>query len=113
MSTDMDAIIFQFFVHLLTQLPVFVVFCAGLRMAWYQRASQPEVARLTSWALSILLANAVGMTAVSMALSQYGPTHGWSGSGIQTAFTLLGVVRHLIEAGAFVFLLRAIFHGPA
>jgi len=109
----MDAVIFQFFVHLLTQLPVFVVFCVGLRMAWYQRASQPEVARLTSWALNILLVNAVGMTGLSMALSRYGLARGWSGSAIQTAFTLLSVVRYLIEAGAFVFLLRAIFHGPA
>lgn len=109
----MDTVIFRFFMTLLTQLPVFVVFCVGLRMAWYQRASQPEVARLTSWALSILFVNAVGMTGVSMAFSHYGLARSWSGSDLQTAFTLLSVVRHLIEAGAFVCLLRAIFHGSA
>ena len=109
----MDAVIFQFFVTLLTQLPVFVVFGVGLRMAWCQRASQPEVARLTSLALSLLLVNAVGMTGVSIALPRYGLARGWGGSDLQTAFTILGVVWHLLEAVAFVCLLRAIFHGPA
>ena len=109
----MDAAIFRFFVTLLTQLPVLVVFCVGLRMAWSKRASQPEVARLTSLALSIFLVNAVGMTGVFIALSQYGLARGWSGGNLQTAFSILGVVRHLLDAVAFVVLLRAIFYGPA
>jgi hypothetical protein len=107
----MDAVLSRFFVSLLTQLPVFVVFCVGLRMAWQQRASQPTVARLTSLAFGILLVNAVGMTGVSMWLPPYGLARGWGGSGLQTAFTMLSVVRHLIEAVAFTFLLRAIFSG--
>ena len=113
MGIGMDVIFFQFLVQLLTQLPVFVVFCVGWRMAWRQRASRPQVARLTSWALSILLVNAIAMTGVSMALSRYGLASGWGGRNLQTAFTLLGVVRHLIEAVAFVCLLRAIFPDSA
>lgn len=109
----MDTALSPFCVSLVTQLPVFVVFCVGINMAWRRRASQPRVARLTYLALGILFVTAVGMTGVYIWLPRYGLAQGWGATALQTTFTMVGVVRHVLEAMAFALLLRAIFASPA
>ena len=109
----MDAFLGQFFVRLFTQLPMFVVFGVGMRMAWRRWTSQPQAARLTCIAIGILFVMTVGMTGVYLWLPHYGLEQGWSAAALQRTFTIVGVVREVIEAVAFAFLLRAIFASPA
>ncbi|MDQ3249784.1 MAG: hypothetical protein M3Q45_11335 [Chloroflexota bacterium] len=111
MTSDQTQSLAQFLTNLAGQLPLLIVYCVGLSLAWQRRTQQPSAARLTAIALGIQLMETVAMTWLIAWFPQAAVDNGMSGSEIQTAFVWIGVVRTLIAAGAVGLLLVAIFGG--
>lgn len=106
---------FGYFLHdLLPQLPLLLVLLIGL--TWARRAganeTQPVAPRYVAWAFLILLAEALGMTAVFAWWQTVVIVSEEALARASVFLVALRVIGSLIQAGAFLLLLRGIFGKP-
>jgi hypothetical protein len=98
---------------IVTQLPMLIVYCVGLLTAQSYRQQYPLAANRLTWAIVILLVDAIIINFVSQSIFNSLATRGAGEGELTLAINGLGLIRNLIHAWAFMLILGAVFPGSA
>lgn len=93
----------------LMQLPVYLVWLAGVVLCVYNWQRHPRPARITLIALVVLFLTSLAGTALSSWLPFFLHAQGMAASRMGLISTLIGVIRAVLNALGFGLLLAAIF----
>lgn len=98
---------------LIGQLPLLIVYVIGLFTAHTYRQEYPQAAGRVTWAIVLLLGDAIVLSFVSQWLVNTIAMQGADMSNLMMIVSAFGLLRSLIHAWAFMLILHAVFPGAA
>jgi hypothetical protein len=93
----------------ITQLPILIIYAVGLMTAYSYRQQYPQAASRVTWAIVLFVMDGIVFSFVGQWLLNRLILQGAGEGELSLAVNVLGLVRSLIHAWAFMLILGAIF----